>query len=144
MSDWSFTSLAILPEGDFQSICTDHTNSFYAIPTEHRAVVGTQFNHHSKTSQGHVIDLTAKAETFYAHRLLAYERNAHTYNIQRHPILFAPSFTAKWEEAKTDSQNWHALTEITYQGIPRLVNLLHLLPVRDDSDPNNILSLIHI
>jgi hypothetical protein len=138
MSDWSFASLGILPEGDFQSICTDHTNSYYAIPIEHRAVVGTQFNHHSKTSQGHVIDLTAKAETFYAHRLLAYERNAHTYNIQRHPILFAPSFTAKWEEAKTDSQNWHALTEITYQGVPRLVNLLHLLPVRDDSDPNNI------
>lgn len=138
MSDWSFASLGILPGGDFQTICIDHTNSYYSIPTEHRAVAGAQFYHQYKTNKGHVFDLTSKVEACYAHRSLAYERNARSYDIHRQPLLFSPRLTAKWEEAKTDEQRWHALTEITYQGIPRLANLLHLLPVRDDSDPNNV------
>lgn len=123
---------------DFQTSSMDYNNSYNSTLTEHRPAMGTQFTFQHKVGKGSVFDIRATAETSLAHRSLAYQRGGQSHHIQRKSWLFTPQLTLKWKEGNTEDQHWLSSAQMEYKGTPRLVDMLHLLPVRDDSDPNNI------
>lgn len=136
--DWFSKLVDISSISDFQASCMDYNNSYNSTLTEHHSAIGTQFNFQHKTEKGNVFDIRATTETSLAHRSLAYLRGGLSHHIQCKSWLFTPNLTLKWEEGNTEDQRWLSSAQILYKGTPRLVNMLHLLPVRDDSDPNNI------
>lgn len=135
---WGFENLGQLPTTAWQSICLDETNSYFAVEKEEKAEVGLRLSHKQHLNNGSSLLLEGNESFYYQRRTLDYDREGQQYCPQRDGVFFKPSFTLRWKHESRDGRKWMPEYEAKYQGLPAMVSLLQLLPVRDASDPLNI------